>query len=161
MEPRTLEIKPKKLIGMSMQITMAEQSTKTPELWKKFRPRCQEIQNKLNSDFISMQIYAPDLKMENVNLQTQIEKWAAIEVSDYEQVPEGMQTYTLQGGLYAVFLYKGTASAFRQMFMHIFNTWLPKSEYTLDNREHFEILGEKYIPTDPDSEEDIYIPIKK
>jgi hypothetical protein len=31
----------------------------------------------------------------------------------------------------------------------------------LDNRPHFEILGEKYKNADPDSEEDVYIPVKQ
>jgi AraC family transcriptional regulator len=45
-------------------------------------------------------------------------------------------------------------------FQYIFGTWLPNSEYVLDNRPHFEILGEKYKNDDPTSEEEIWIPIK-
>jgi AraC family transcriptional regulator len=44
--------------------------------------------------------------------------------------------------------------------MYIFNTWLPKSGYQLDRRPHFEILGEKYKNNNPDSEEEIWIPIQ-
>ncbi|MGK2861531.1 MAG: GyrI-like domain-containing protein [Chitinophagaceae bacterium] len=47
------------------------------------------------------------------------------------------------------------------MFSYIFNTWLPPSGYDLDNRPHFEILGEKYKNDDPLSEEEIWIPIKQ
>lgn len=39
-------------------------------------------------------------------------------------------------------------------------TWLPASDYNLDNRPHFEVLGEKYKNNDPTSEEEIWIPIK-
>ena len=35
------------------------------------------------------------------------------------------------------------------------------SEYEFDNRPQFEILGEKYKNNAPDSEEEIWIPIKK
>ncbi len=38
---------------------------------------------------------------------------------------------------------------------------LPNSEYELENRPHFEVLGEKYKNNDPNSEEEIWIPIKK
>jgi AraC family transcriptional regulator len=31
----------------------------------------------------------------------------------------------------------------------------------LDNRPHFEILGEKYKQGSPDSEEEIWIPVKE
>jgi AraC family transcriptional regulator len=33
--------------------------------------------------------------------------------------------------------------------------------YFLDDRPHFEILGDKYKNGDPDSEEEIWIPIKQ
>ena len=71
-----------------------------------------------------------------------------------------METFTLIGGLYVVFLYQGIASAGAKTFQYILGTWLPNSEYTLDNRPHFEILGEKYKNEDPSSEEEIWIPIK-
>jgi AraC family transcriptional regulator len=57
------------------------------------------------------------------------------------------------------FYYKGSSTDTR-IFQHIFETWLPQSGYELDNRPHFEVLGEKYRNNDPESEEDIYIPIK-
>ncbi len=63
-------------------------------------------------------------------------------------------------GLYAVFIHKGDASTAPKTFEYIFGTWLPNSEYLLDNRPHFEILGEKYKNEDPNSEEEVWIPIK-
>jgi AraC family transcriptional regulator len=38
--------------------------------------------------------------------------------------------------------------------------WLPNSAYALDDRPHFEALGEQYKNNDPNSEEEIWIPIK-
>jgi AraC family transcriptional regulator len=37
---------------------------------------------------------------------------------------------------------------------------LPASEYVVDNRPHFEILGAQYKNNEPDSEEEIWIPIQ-
>jgi AraC family transcriptional regulator len=65
----------------------------------------------------------------------------------------------LNGGLYAVFNYKGLNTDNR-IFIHIFTEWLPSSGYVLDERPHFEILGEKYKNNDPESEEEIWIPVK-
>jgi AraC family transcriptional regulator len=45
-------------------------------------------------------------------------------------------------------------------FEYIFETWLPNSDYLVDNRLHFELLGEKYKNKDLDSEEEIWIPIQ-
>jgi AraC family transcriptional regulator len=157
LQPKIEILQDKKLIGTSLTISLA--NNRTGEIWKNFMPRRNEITNNLSDDLISMAIYKPnhfiDFKPTN-----EFEKWAAIEVTDFENVPKNMKTFTLTGGLYAVFAYKGSSTDMR-IFQYIFGTWIPKSDYNLDNRPHFEILGEKYKNADPDSEEEIWIPIKK
>ncbi len=54
----------------------------------------------------------------------------------------------------------GPASKGPETYRNIFETWLPASGYVLDNRPHFAVMGEKYRNEDPDSEEEIWIPIK-
>jgi AraC family transcriptional regulator len=71
-----------------------------------------------------------------------------------------MEKLELPGGLYAVFSYRGKASDASDTFKYIYYEWLPTSEYFLDDRPHFEILGEKYKNEHPDSEEEIWIPVK-
>jgi len=80
-------------------------------------------------------------------------------VSDFDELPEGMEPFVLPGGLYAVFHYKGLNTD-HTIFQYIIETWLPDSMYRLDNRPHFEVLGDSYKNNDPASEEDIWIPIK-
>ncbi|MCB0855813.1 MAG: GyrI-like domain-containing protein, partial [Bacteroidetes bacterium] len=46
------------------------------------------------------------------------------------------------------------------IFQYIFFECLPKSDYLLDNRPHFEVLGEKAKLNDPNSEEEIWVPIR-
>jgi AraC family transcriptional regulator len=70
-----------------------------------------------------------------------------------------MAIFTLAGGLYAVFDYKGSSNDY-SIFQYIFGTWIPDSNYLLDDRPHFEVLGEKYRNADPNSEEEISIPIR-
>ena len=148
----------KKLIGVHMKMSIAD--NRTTELWRSFMPRRKEIKNNLNADLISMQIYGESFDFQNFNIHAPFEKWAAIEVSDFDNLPVGMEAYTLPVGLYAVFLFKGAASEASETFRYIFERWLPSSGYEIDNRPHFEILGEKYKHEDPSSEEEIWIPIK-
>ena len=75
-------------------------------------------------------------------------------------LPNGMDTLVLKGGLYAVFDHKGSG-ADTSIFQYIYGTWIPNSEYVLDERPHFEVLGENYKNNDPNSEEEIWIPVKK
>lgn len=146
----------KKLVGNSLKMSLAE--NKTADLWKSFMPRRMEISNLLNQDLISLQNYS-EKHFADFKLSNEFEKWACLEVSDFASVPEGMKTLILPQGMYAVFEYKGLSSD-KSIFQYIFSTWLPSSKYVLDNRPHFEILGSKYKNNDPESEEEIWIPIK-
>ena len=46
----------------------------------------------------------------------------------------------------AVFTHKGAARAAPVIIQYIFETWLPASNYELDEREQFEILPANYAP---------------
>ena len=159
MNPRLEILTEKKLIGKRINMTLAD--NKTFELWKNFMKRRNEIRNKLGSDLFSMQVYDKSFDFKNFNPNIVFEKWAAIEVLDFNIIPDEMQAYTLTAGLYAVFIHKGASKTGFKTFQYIFGTWLPGSDYALDNRPHFELLGEKYKNDDPDSEEEVWIPIKQ
>jgi AraC family transcriptional regulator len=157
MKPEIKILPEKKLIGKRMIMSFA--NNKTFELWRKFMPFRKEIKNNIGSELYSIQIYEPSF-FNNFDPDREFEKWAAIEVTDFDKIPGDMETFTLTGGLYAVFLYRGAASTAAGTFQYIFGSWLPDSLYILDDRPHFEILGEKYKNEDPASEEEIWIPIK-
>ena len=123
-------------------------------------PRQKEIKNNLSTELFSIQVYPQSFDFTFSNLHAEFEKWAAVEVADFVTVPDEMETYTLVGGLYVVFDHKGLHTD-TKIFHYIFETWLPKSyDYRLDNRPHFEILGAKYNNNDPNSEEEIWIPVR-
>lgn len=156
MTPRIEIIPEKKLIGKRLRMSLAE--NKTAELWRNFMPRRGEIMNTVSSDLFSVQIYEPDY-FEFFNPNTFFEKWATLEVANFDNIPSEMKSFTLQSGLYAVFTHKGHGI---EIFDYIFRTWIPNSEYLLDHRPHFEILGANYNQNDPNnSEEEIWIPIRK
>lgn len=157
MEPRIETLQEKKLIGMHLSMSLA--NNKTGEIWKNFMPRRKEITNNQSNDLISMAIYK-STHFADFNSTNEFEKWAAIEVADFESVPNGMETFTLKGGLYAVFDYKGSSTDIH-IFQYIFGSWIPNSDFLLDDRPHFEILGDKYKNADSNSEEEIWIPIKR
>lgn len=157
MKPRIVTISEKKLAGKSLVMSYAD--FKPGELWRSFLPRRKEIKNNLTGDLISLAVYKPG-HFEDFKLTNEFQKWALVEVSDFNNIPEGFETFILPGGLYAVFDYKGLSTN-NSVFQYILGVWLPWSEYLPDNRPHFEVLGEKYRNNDPDSEEEIWIPIRK
>jgi AraC family transcriptional regulator len=144
------------IIGKHIQMSFAD--NKTGLLWSSFMPGVNDIQNRINSNLISMQLY-PLSFFSEFNPSTPFEKWAGVPVSSAQHIPDGLESYTIPNGLYAVFHYVGS-SANPEAFQYIFTEWLPDSNYLLDERPHFEVLGEKYKNNDSKSEEDIWIPIK-
>ena len=141
-------------------MTLATARFKTPELWRSFMMERNTITNQKGENKFSMQVYPEGFSMSPPDMNAEFTKWAAVEVTDKEAVSEGMSTYELGGGMYAVFTYKGLPSGFGRMIQYIFGEWLPGSEYELDNREHFELLGPEYRPDDPEAEEEVWIPIR-
>ena len=159
MTPTIQHIPPKKLIGMHL--TMSLVNNKTGELWRSFMIKRKEIKNAIGTDLYSLQVYNEGYFI-NFNPAVEFEKWALAEVSDFEDVPPGgMGTFELAGGLYAVFQYKGNPADGAEAFKYIFQEWLPQSDYELDNRPHFEVLGENYKNGSNDSEEEIWTPVKQ
>ena len=157
MQPRIEKLHEKKLVGQRM--IMSFTNNKTGLLWQRFMPLRKEITNSLNNYLYSIEIY-PLLYFDKFDPSKEFEKWAAIEVASFEFVHSGMEALTIQEGLYAVFVHRGPASEGPKTYHYIFETWVPNSEYKLDNRPHFALMGEKYKNEDPDSEEEIWIPVK-
>jgi len=156
MKPRIETLNERKLVGKRLRMSLAE--NRTAELWKGFMPKRKNITNNVTNDLISMSIYSPTYFTE-FRLTNEFEKWASVEVSDYDNIPNDLEIFVLTGGLYAVFDYKGSSTD-NSIFQFIFGTWLPGSAYFLDDRPHFEVLGDKYKNNDPTSEEEIWIPVK-
>jgi len=156
MKPRIEISNEKKLVGN--RLTMSFADNKVGELWKNFMPSRKGITNNLTNDLVSMVVYKPK-HFADFKLTNEFVRWATVEVSDFDNVPNEMETFVLPSGLYAVFDYKGSNTN-NSIFQYILGTWLPGSDYVLDNRPHFEVLGDKYKNNDPTSEEEIWIPIK-
>ena len=155
MHPEIKTISPKKLLGICMEMSLAE--NRTAELWHSFMPRLGEIETRVGTELYSLQVYDEDY-FEQFSPMIEFEKWALVEVKNFSVIPDEMEPFELPGGLYAVFQHKGMGT---EIFQYIFSDWLPNSGYQPDNRPHFEILGEKYKQGSPDSEEEIWIPVKK
>jgi len=158
MTPEIKTLEEKKLVGMRIKTTVA--NDKARELWQRFMPRRNEVRNRVGENFYSIQAYDHSRSFETFTPQTEFEKWASVEVSDWDAIPDEMESRTLAGGQYAVFIHRGLAKDFPETWKAIFMKWLPQSDYELDKRDHFEILTPAYRPDDPDATEEIWIPIK-
>jgi len=152
---RIEDLPPTQLVGMSITNTLA--NDQTFKLWSRFMPRRKEIKDPQGNSFYAVQVYHHQGPL---TPETPFEKWATMAVPSFENIPEGMKSLLLPAGLYAVFQYRGLAKDFPQLMQYIFGSWMPASDYAMDDRPHFELLGEKYKRSDPDSEEEVWIPVR-
>lgn len=154
---RIENLQKKLLVGRSAKMSFND--NQTLPLWRGFMPLKKQITSIISPSMYAMQVYATLPDFQNFDPSTIFTKWAAAEVSNHLNIPDGLYPYVLKGGLYAVFTHKGTPEQFQKTFMHIFMHWLPSSAYKLDNREHFELLPENYRTDDPEAIEEVWVPI--
>ena len=157
MKPRIEILPEKKFIGKKVRMSFL--NNKTFELWKSFMPYRKQITNNIGPELYSIEVYEP-LYFNKFDPGREFEKWAAIEVTSHCLVPAGLDTFATFGGLYAVFLHNGAANEGPKTYQYIFETWLTDSDYLIDDRPHFAIMGEKYEGDSPYSEEELWIPVK-
>ena len=157
MEARIETLSEKKLIGKHITMTFIE--NKTFQLWSSFMPEKKEIKNSIDSNLYSVEVF-PVGYFNHFDPKKTFKKWAAIEVSDFNEIPSNMETLIIPTGIYAVFIHKGPATEADKTYRFIFTKWLPDSEYNVDERPHFAVMTEKYKKDDTSSEEEIWIPVK-
>jgi len=154
MHPNIKEFSERKIIGITTTILKHEQH-KIRELWQQFMPRKHDIQSLSSQELIAMQIFNLE---ENGTPREAFEIWACAEVMDFDTIPNHMKAYTIPSGTYAIFPHKGMDAG--STYQNIMSEWLPTSGYEIDNRPHFQVMGEKYKNGSADSEEDFYVPVR-
>ena len=158
MEYRIETIEDRLVIGMKTDTSIITINESTKALAQSFMPRRAEVTSRIGQHVFSIQNYGKDYNPSEVH--SEFEKWVGVEVENFNTIPEGMESFVISSGTYAVFSFKGNVSEFPKTRAYIFREWLPNSEYQLDQKAHFEILNEAYSQDLQNVEEDIWIPIK-
>lgn len=142
-----------------MNLRMSLAKNRTYEIWSQLMPRRKEIGSPSERKY-SIQVYDPGFDQNTFDHETVFTKWGALEAPQNGLVPEGMEEYHLEGGLYAVFTHRGPQSSFHRTMAYIYGKWIHESEYKLDERYQFEVMDERYLgPLSDMSEEEVWIPI--
>lgn len=158
-EPRIVHIHDISLAGKRVKTSLSAKNTS--ELWRSFKPRVGELTRPEGSGYYAIQVFADDQDFDAFTPNTEFEEWAATEVKEHDAIPSDLESYRLPGGKYAVFIHKGLPSDFPKTSNYIFGEWLPQSFYELDERPHFQLMDEEYDPTDPEAQEEVWIPIRQ
>ncbi|SFU32248.1 AraC family transcriptional regulator [Pustulibacterium marinum] len=159
MEVKIVYVKERVLIGKCMSMSFA--NNKSRELWQSFRSDLAKKSISVETPFVNLHNYPADFSFSAFNPNKEFDKWALVEVPESTEVPDCFEKFVLEAGYYATFEYQGLAQDCQVEVQKLFTEWLPKSGYQLDTRPHFEELGEGYHPLDPNSKEQIFVPVKK
>ncbi len=155
-KPRFVHAKRRELTGLDRSMSLSQNQTQ--ELWQKFMPEWKSL-GIPRTELYSVEVY-PEGYFTSFDPNKAFIKWAAMQLTSEINVPATWERLEVPEGLYAVFPYKGRSSEVQRFFQYIYGAWVPNSEYTLDHRPHFAIMGEKYRNDDPESEEEFWIPVK-
>lgn len=162
MEPKIVTKVSFKVMGMERKFTL--NNNIIPQLWMDFMSRLQEIKNKVNPD-IAYGICESgnvDVTIENMSRDTEFNEVVCFEVSDFDDVPDGMVTRTIPDHKYAMFTHKGELSNLPQTYNYIYSEWFPKSGYDVADKFEFELYDKRFdLEDQKNSEFDIYLPIKE
>ena len=157
MDPEIIIFPKTALVGISLEMTMAKDLTH--KLWSTFMPVAHPLRKGDSLELFSVQDFGDLIFFKQYDPNLPFTKYAMIRPGDLEQIPEDFESLIIPEGKYAKFTYRGKPSDAGPFFQAIYGNWLPKSGYKLENRPHLAIMGKKYLGEDPDSEEDIYIPV--
>ncbi len=161
LKPEIIGTQQKKLIGLHCKTSLLQNNI--PTLWKIFMRRKHEIVERIDNGWYGISGYssANGFEPNRFSSSSMIEKWATVEVKNFDLIPSEMVSYKLTGGNYAKFIHRGGKKNVQMSFEYMYSVWLPNSIYELDDRDHFEHYPKDYKgPENPESELAIYLPIK-
>lgn len=158
MKPRIIDLPNTILVGLKVEMNYS--NNLTSELWKRFMPMRAAIQHPLGSELYSVEQYDADFFLDFDPTKLFI-KWAAVQVKHGSEQPDSLEILQIPAGPYAVFLYRGNSAGASEFYQQIFSNWLSVEGLMPDDRPHFAKMGEKYKNNHPDSEEEIWIPVKE
>lgn len=141
-------------------ITTSFSENKAYNLWHSFMPHRNQIHQVKNGNFFSIEVYPAEMSFATYDAITKFDKWAAVEVTGFDNVPQGLENLTIPAGLYAVFVHKGNSDMFYNTARYIFDTWLPQSQYILDTRPHFEVMPADYDRNAINTVEEAWVPVR-
>lgn len=154
--PRIVTVPPFRVIGLSA--TMCHARDTAGDLWRQFRPLCQAINHRPDTDFVSLTEWGAQGPLP-FDPERTFTRWAAVQVTGHDVPPAGLDAMTVPGGTYAALDVMGPASEGARIYRYLLDTWLPATGRQLDSRPFFEVLPADYRPDDPAARETIYVPI--
>jgi len=145
--------RPKMLVvGQANHFVGKELSLK--EVWSGFKPEMDQVPNRVGKlGFGIYEAYYEDGK------EVGFTYWCAVEVANFDDVPERFQAREISEQSYALFTHHGPLPELYKTMKYIWGSWLPKSKYEYAPSPELEIYPANYMATEQDAQLQLYIPV--
>ena len=141
--------------------TMSLQRNTTYQLWNKFMKSYIGAGLPRDANMYSVSDYGTSIIDGSFSPALEYQKWACAEEHPELMKLAGVHTLVIPAGLYATLEHHGEARMIGNTIGKFYSQWLPDSDYVLDERLHFELMGERYLGHEnPNSVEELFIPVK-
>ena len=152
MEPRIV-IKDEFMV-VGLEYIGKNENREISQMWGELFPRISEIKN-INNPGIFYGVCEC-----TGDAATGFSYIAGQEVSDMDDIPEGMAGKVIPAAKYAVYTHTGSFEALSTTYQNIFQTWLPQSGMEIADGITLELYDERFDNFSEKSAFDIYVPIK-
>jgi AraC family transcriptional regulator len=156
MEVKIVEKEAMKIVGMKTTTTI--KNNNIPQLWDKFNKKSCSIPN-VKVQKVSLGV-CPSVDVKEFNEEVPFDYIAGIIVENFDNVPDGMVTYEIPAQKYAVLTHKGALDKLQETYCYFYSVWPKESGMEFKGGAEFELYDERFIFGSPDSEMDIYRPVK-
>lgn len=153
MEYKIVELGAMKFIGM--EYFGENKNNEIGIMWGKFNQVASTVPNRtLNKNAYGV------CYMEEGDPEQSFHYLSGFEVTSLVQIPEGMKGKEIKAGKYAVFTHTGPLDTLKETYNHIYGKWIPEAKLTPINGIDMELYDERFNPSSPDSQFDIYVQIR-
>ncbi len=131
------------------------------KLWNEFTGRFSELEQYKDAPLVG--VVPHDKRFEERAPKADESFWymTGVIVQNVDNIPKGMEIYTIKPAKYAIFTYTGPIENMCSIFNYICVDWIENVEYEFAPFDEIEWYDERYKPEDPENSQiDMYIPIR-
>lgn len=156
MKPELVKLPARTIVGMVYE--GKNENQEIGQMWQVFNGRTAEIKH-IKEGADAYGACAPMTEELDIHKVQDFRYMAGIEVDAVDEIPEGMEVWTLDHADYAVFKHVGDVTLIGETYKKIYGEWFPESGYEVAHTYDYELYTEDFKPGFPDSVTYIYVPI--
>ena len=143
-----------KFVGFGIDTSVQNALIDCPKVWEQFKQRHKEVQN--SSD--NMKHYGVSVNPNQA--ECSFRYIASAEVSEFEEIPEGMEKVEIPKETYFVFIHKGKKDKIGETYCGIMEE-IPKTRMKQKEEFWVEFYDQRWKEESEDSEFEIWIPVEE